>query len=153
RACRAAEVGVTALIGAVGLHAHLAVCGPAGREPTTHDHAAADDGSMTVVAVTRASARVGRATARAFAREGADVGLIARGRERLDAAKHEIEATGRRAVVAEADVADSNQVESAAELIEDELGPIDVWVNNAMATVFAPVSDTTPEEFRRATEV
>src|SRR5262249_50312901 len=110
-------------------------------------------GSMTVVAVTGASAGVGRATARAFAREGADVGLIARGRERLEAAKHEIEATGRRAVVAEADVADSNQVESAAELIEDELGPIDVWVNNAMATVFAPVSDTTPEEFRRATEV
>jgi len=108
---------------------------------------------MTVVAVTGASAGVGRATARAFAREGADVGLIARGRERLEAAKHEIEATGRCAVVAEADVADSNQVESAAELIEAELGPIDVWVNNAMATVFAPVSDTTPEEFRRATEV
>jgi len=108
---------------------------------------------VTVVAVTGASAGVGRATARAFAREGADVGLIARGRERLEAARGEIEAVGRRAVVAEADVSDANQVEAAAQRIEDELGPIDVWVNNAMATVFAPVADTTHEEFRRATEV
>ncbi|HEY2218841.1 MAG TPA: SDR family oxidoreductase [Gaiellaceae bacterium] len=108
---------------------------------------------MTVVAVTGASAGVGRATARAFAREGADVGLIARGRARLDSTKREIEAAGRRAVVAETDVADCDQVEAAAQRIEDELGPIDVWVNNAMATVFAPVKDTTPEEFRRATEV
>jgi short-subunit dehydrogenase len=108
---------------------------------------------VTVVAVTGASAGVGRATARAFAREGADVGLIARGRARLDSTKREIEAAGRRAVVAETDVADCDQVEAAAQRIEDELGPIDVWVNNAMATVFAPVKDTTPEEFRRATEV
>jgi NAD(P)-dependent dehydrogenase (short-subunit alcohol dehydrogenase family) len=108
---------------------------------------------VTVVAVTGASAGVGRATARAFARDGADVGLIARGRERLESARQEIEALGRRAVVAEADVADADQVEAAAQRIEDELGPIDVWVNNAMATVFAPVSDTTHEEFRRATEV
>src|SRR5436309_7131501 len=108
---------------------------------------------MTVVAVTGASAGVGRATARAFARKGADVGLIARGRERLDSAKREVEELGRRASVVEADVADAAQVEAAAQQIEDELGPIDVWVNNAIATVFAPVSDTTPEEFRRATEV
>jgi short-subunit dehydrogenase len=108
---------------------------------------------MRVVAITGASAGVGRATARAFAREGADIGLIARGRERLDSAKREIEDMGRRAVIAEADVADADQVEEAAERIENELGPIDVWVNNAMATVFAPVVDTTPEEFRRATEV
>jgi NAD(P)-dependent dehydrogenase (short-subunit alcohol dehydrogenase family) len=108
---------------------------------------------VTVVAVTGASAGVGRATARAFAHDGADVGLIARGRERLDATRREIEAAGRRAVAAEADVADFEQVEAAAERIEDELGPIDVWVNNAMATVFAPVADTTPDEFRRATEV
>jgi NAD(P)-dependent dehydrogenase (short-subunit alcohol dehydrogenase family) len=102
---------------------------------------------VTVVAVTGASAGVGRATARAFAHEGADVGLIARGRARLESTKREIEAAGRRAVVAETDVADSDQVEAAAQRIEDELGPIDIWVNNAMATVFAP------EEFRRATEV
>jgi short-subunit dehydrogenase len=108
---------------------------------------------LTVVAITGASAGVGRATARAFARKGADVGLIARGRERLDAAKREVEDLGRRATVAETDVADAEQVERAAQRIEDELGPIDVWVNNAMATVFARVSDTTPDEFRRATEV
>ena len=108
---------------------------------------------MTVVAVTGASAGVGRATARAFAREGADVGLIARGRERLESTKREVEAVGRRAVVVEADVADFDQVEAAAQRIEDELGSIDVWVNNAMTTVFAPVTDTTPDEFRRATEV
>ena len=108
---------------------------------------------MTVVAITGASAGVGRATARAFARDGADVGLIARGPERLESAKREVEELGRRAAVAEADVADAAQVEAAAQQIEDELGPIDVWVNNAMATVFAPVSDTPPDEFRRATEV
>jgi NAD(P)-dependent dehydrogenase (short-subunit alcohol dehydrogenase family) len=108
---------------------------------------------VTVVAVTGASAGVGRATARAFARERADVGLIARGRERLESARREVEELGRRASVVVADVADAAQVESAAQQIEDELGPIDVWVNNAMTTVFARVSDTTPEEFRRATEV
>jgi NAD(P)-dependent dehydrogenase (short-subunit alcohol dehydrogenase family) len=108
---------------------------------------------VTVVAITGASAGVGRATARAFAREGADVGLIARGHERLESAKHEVEEMGRLAAVAEADVADADQVEAAAQRIEDDLGPIDVWINNAMATVFAPVRDTTPEEFRRATEV
>jgi NADP-dependent 3-hydroxy acid dehydrogenase YdfG len=70
---------------------------------------------VTVVAVTDASAGVGRATARAFARDGADVGLIARGRERLETANQEIEAAGRRAVVAEADVANANQVEAAAQ--------------------------------------
>jgi short-subunit dehydrogenase len=108
---------------------------------------------VTVVAITGASAGVGRATARAFAREGADIGLIARGRERLESAQREIESLGRRAVIAQADVADAEQVEAAAQRIEDELGPIDVWVNNAIATVFARVTDTTPEEFRRATEV
>jgi NAD(P)-dependent dehydrogenase (short-subunit alcohol dehydrogenase family) len=108
---------------------------------------------VTVVAVTGASAGVGRATARAFARDGAHVGLIARGRERLESARREVEELGCRASVVEADVADAAQVEAAAQQIEDELGPIDVWVNNAMATVFAPIADTTPEEFRRATEV
>ena len=106
-----------------------------------------------MVAVTGASAGVGRATVRAFARGGADVGLIARGRERLESTKREVEELGCRAVIAEADVADHEQVERAAQLVEEELGPIDVWVNNAMATVFAPVANTTPEEFRRATEV
>jgi NAD(P)-dependent dehydrogenase (short-subunit alcohol dehydrogenase family) len=106
-----------------------------------------------VVVITGASAGVGRATARAFAREGADLGLIARGGERLAATREEMVRLGRRAFAVEADVADAEQVEGAASRIEEELGPIDAWVNNAMATVFAPVHDTTPEEFRRATEV
>jgi short-subunit dehydrogenase len=108
---------------------------------------------MEVVVVTGASAGVGRATVRLFAREGAAVGLIARGEDRLDAAKAEVERLGGRAIAIPADVADAEQVKAAAEAVERELGPIDVWVNNAMATVFAPVSQTTPEEFRRATEV
>ena len=102
-----------------------------------------------VVVVTGASAGVGRATARAFAREGAAIGLIARGRERLEAAQRELEC----AHAVPADVADADAVEAAAAEIEDKLGPIDIWVNNAMATVFAPFSETTPDEFRRATEV
>jgi NAD(P)-dependent dehydrogenase (short-subunit alcohol dehydrogenase family) len=106
-----------------------------------------------VVVVTGGSAGVGRATARAFAHKGASVAVIARGRERLDATRDELAASGARAAAVEADVADPDQVEAAASRIEEELGPIDVWVSNAMTTVFAPVHDTTQEEFRRATEV
>jgi len=106
-----------------------------------------------VVVVTGGSAGVGRAVARAFARNGADVGLVARGAERLDAARADVESLGGRAVAVQAGVADADQIEAAAARIEEELGPIDVWVNNAMATVFAPVMATTPEELRRATEV
>jgi short-subunit dehydrogenase len=106
-----------------------------------------------VVVVTGASAGVGRATARAFARDGAAVGLIARGRERLESARREIERLGSRTHAVAADVANPAAVEAAAAEIESRLGPVDVWVNNAMATVFAPVEETTPEEFRRATEV
>lgn len=106
-----------------------------------------------VVLVTGASAGIGRATARAFGRAGARVGLLARGRDGLEAAKREIEADGGRALVVPADVADFGQVEAAAETVERELGPIDVWVNNAMATIFSPFVDIAPEEYRRATEV
>jgi NAD(P)-dependent dehydrogenase (short-subunit alcohol dehydrogenase family) len=91
-----------------------------------------------VVVITGASAGVGRATARAFGRQGACVGLIARDEERLNAAKAEIEHLGGRAVVVPADVADPRLIEEAAERIDAEFGPIDIWVNNAMATVFAP---------------
>jgi short-subunit dehydrogenase len=109
--------------------------------------------SGRVVVVTGASAGVGRATARAFAREGADVGLIARDTEGLHLAAREVDQLGGKGLAAPADVADPNQVEAAAARIEQELGPIDVWINNAMTTVFGRVSDVTPEEFKRATEV
>jgi NAD(P)-dependent dehydrogenase (short-subunit alcohol dehydrogenase family) len=106
-----------------------------------------------VVVITGGTAGVGRAAARAFARQGAMVAVVARGRERLDATAAELEEIGVRALAVEADVANPDQVDDAATKIEDELGNIDVWVNNAMTTVFAPVSRTTPDEFRRATEV
>jgi NAD(P)-dependent dehydrogenase (short-subunit alcohol dehydrogenase family) len=106
-----------------------------------------------VVVITGASAGVGRATAREFARRGADVALIARGIDGLVAARREIEALGRRAVVLPADVADPEAVERAARDAERELGPIDVWVNNAMTSVFSPVSETDPVEYRRVMEV
>src|SRR3954447_18599573 len=106
-----------------------------------------------VVAVTGASAGIGRATVRELARRGADVGLIARGEERLNAAAREVRDAGRRACVAPADVADAEQVEHAAAQIEAELGPIDVWINVAMTAVLAEVTDTTAEEFKRVTEV
>jgi NAD(P)-dependent dehydrogenase (short-subunit alcohol dehydrogenase family) len=106
-----------------------------------------------VVVVTGASAGVGRATARAFAEKGADVALIARGRDGLEGARREVEAFGRRALMFPFDITDAAQVERAANEIEERLGPIAVWVNDAMVSVFAPFLDTAPEEFRRVTEV
>jgi len=106
-----------------------------------------------VVVVTGASAGVGRATACELARQGASVALIARGQAGLEGARRDVERLGGRALVVPADVADAEQVEAAAERIESELGPVDVWVNNAMATILAPLSKITPEEFRRSTEV
>lgn len=106
-----------------------------------------------VVVVTGAAGGVGRAAARAFAARGADVALIARGEEGLEAAAREVEALGRRALVLPLDVGDAAAVEDAAEKVERTLGPIDVWVNNAMVSVFGRFLDVTPEEFRRVTEV
>jgi NADP-dependent 3-hydroxy acid dehydrogenase YdfG len=106
-----------------------------------------------VVVVTGASAGVGRATVREFARRGAWLGLIARGRDGLEAARREVEAVGGRALPLPLDVADAAAVEAAAESVEQELGPIDVWVNNAMTSVFAPVKQLAPDEIRRVTEV
>ncbi|MBW3668495.1 MAG: SDR family oxidoreductase [Actinobacteria bacterium] len=106
-----------------------------------------------VVVVTGASAGVGRAIAQAFAETGADVGLIARGEVTLKAAAAEIEATGGKAHAVVADVADAEAVERAADEIESALGPIDVWVNNAMTSVFCEFTEMTLEEFRRVTDV
>ena len=105
------------------------------------------------VVVTGATAGVGRATVRRFAERGARIGLIARGHDRLEATRREVEALGGRALVLPADVADADAIEHAALRVEAELGPIDVWVNNAMASVFSPVKQMTADEFRRVTEV
>src|SRR5947207_1780914 len=106
-----------------------------------------------VVVITGASAGVGRAAVREFAKRGWSVGLIARGADGLDAAKREVEALGQRALVLPTDVADAGAVERAADAVEGELGPIDVWVNNAMVSVFSPFMEMTAEEFDRVTQV
>src|ERR671933_1592904 len=111
------------------------------------------DSRPEVVVVTGASAGVGRATVQAFAKRGARVGLIARGRAGLEGAKNEVESFGGKAMVLPTDVADADAVEEAAQRVEQELGPIDVWVNDAMTTVFSPFKELTPAEYRRATDV
>jgi NAD(P)-dependent dehydrogenase (short-subunit alcohol dehydrogenase family) len=106
-----------------------------------------------VVVVTGASAGLGRAIVREFASHGADIGLIARGRDGLEGARREVEQAGGRALVLPCDVADEKAVDEAAERVERELGPIDVWVNDAFVGVFAEFKDVKPEEYRRVTEV
>ena len=106
-----------------------------------------------IVVITGASAGVGRATVREFARRGAHVALLARGTDGLEGARREVEEMGGRALVLPTDVANQEQVEAAADAVEKELGPIDLWVNNAMVSVFAPFWKITGEEFRRVTEV
>jgi NAD(P)-dependent dehydrogenase (short-subunit alcohol dehydrogenase family) len=106
-----------------------------------------------VVVVTGASAGVGRAAAQAFGKRGDRVALLARGEHGLQNARQEVESLGGRALAIPTDVADADQVEAAAERVEAELGPIDVWVNDAMTTVFSPFKRLTVDEYRRATEV
>ena len=111
------------------------------------------DATREVVVVTGASSGVGRAIAHAFAKRGAQIGLVARGEPGLEGARREVESLGGSALVLPTDVADHGQVEAAAVAVEERFGPIDVWVNDAMATVFAPFLKVEPEEFQRATEV
>ncbi len=113
---------------------------------STHDHS-------RIAVVTGASAGIGRAIAVAFAEAGFDVALLARGQAGLDAAAAQVRSRGRRALAIPTDVADEKQVFAAAQLVEDELGEIDVWVNDAMTTAFAPAWEVEPEDFRRAVDV
>lgn len=106
-----------------------------------------------VVIITGASAGLGRAMVRKFAKHGANIALIARGTDGLEAARNEVEALGSEALVVPLDVSNSEGVENAATMIEEKLGPIDVWINNAMVSVFGPVKKMTAEEFKRVTDV
>ncbi|HVK16121.1 MAG TPA: SDR family oxidoreductase [Fimbriiglobus sp.] len=106
-----------------------------------------------VVVVTGASAGVGRAVAREFGKHGAAVGLLARGKDGLEACAREVEALGGQALVLPGDVADADLVERAAAMTEAEFGPIDVWVNNAKASVFSPVKEMSAVDYKRVTEV
>jgi NAD(P)-dependent dehydrogenase (short-subunit alcohol dehydrogenase family) len=106
-----------------------------------------------VVVVTGGTAGVGRATVREFAHNGYDVAILARGKDGLNATRREVEEMGQRALAIPTDVADWKAVEDAAERVERELGPIDVWVNNAFAGIFSRFMDVTPEEYERVTQV
>jgi NAD(P)-dependent dehydrogenase (short-subunit alcohol dehydrogenase family) len=106
-----------------------------------------------VVVVTGATSGVGRAIVREFAKNGASIALLARGRDGLEAAKRDVEQAGGTALVLPTDVSNQEQVEAAAQSVEEALGPIDIWVNDAMTTVFAEFMEIEPEEFQRATEV
>lgn len=109
--------------------------------------------SPEVVVITGASAGNGRGIVRAFAKRGAHIGLLARGQAGLEGAKRDVEALGGKAIIIPTDVSDPDQVERAADLVEQTFGPIDIWVNDAMTSVFSPAKEMKPEEYKRVTEV
>ncbi len=106
-----------------------------------------------VVVITGAAAGLGRAIVRTFAKRGAHIGLLSRGQDGLEGARRDVEEAGGKALVLPTDVSDAEAVEAAAEAVEREFGPIDVWVNDAMTSVFSPFKEMTPEEYKRVTEV
>lgn len=106
-----------------------------------------------VVVVTGSSAGLGRAIAHGFARRGASIGLMARNPEALDAARQECEALGGKALVLPVDVSDADAVDAAASKVEEVFGPIDIWVNDAMVSVFSPVKEMEASDYKRVTEV
>jgi short-subunit dehydrogenase len=106
-----------------------------------------------VVVITGAAAGIGRAAVAEFAKRKACIGLIARGKEGLESARREVEAAGGKALVLPADVSHADEVEAAANAVEEAFGPIDIWVNDAFTNVFAEFTELTPEEYRRITEV
>jgi NAD(P)-dependent dehydrogenase (short-subunit alcohol dehydrogenase family) len=110
-------------------------------------------GQPEVVIVTGAGAGLGRAIVQTFARHGAHIGLVSRGQERLEDARREVEELGGRALVVAGDIADPETAETAAARTEAEFGPIDIWVNNAMTTVFSPFHHMSPQDYKRVTEV
>jgi NADP-dependent 3-hydroxy acid dehydrogenase YdfG len=111
-----------------------------------------DDSEPEVVVVTRATAGIGRAVVREFARRKAHIGLIARNRARLLTTQREVEEQGGKALPLSVDVADPKAMDEAVAVV-NAFGPLDVWVNNAMTTLFAPITEIQPEEYKRATEV
>ncbi len=106
-----------------------------------------------VVVITGASAGLGRAIVRRFAQDGAHIGLVARGRDGLEGAKRDVEKLGGKAIIIEGDIADPETSERAAEETEKAFGEIDIWINDAMVSVFSPVKEMKPEEYKRVTEV
>ena len=106
-----------------------------------------------VVVITGASAGVGRSITYAFAKEGASIALIARGKEKLESTLKEVKQLGGQGMIFPLDISDYEKLETAAELIEKELGLIDIWINNAMVTVLGEVKDLSPEEIKRVIEV
>jgi NAD(P)-dependent dehydrogenase (short-subunit alcohol dehydrogenase family) len=124
-----------------------------GREVQMAGHKSMAHRSPEVVVITGASAGLGRALARAFGKEGAHIALIARGREGLEGARRDVESLGGKAIVISTDVSDAEAIEQAAVTVEREFGAIDIWINNAMVSVFSPVKEMRPEEYKRVTEV